>query len=158
MGKGSLRYSSEAAMPESMRALLAQQATQVPQERTAPAAAPKRHHAHAPGEMNKTEQRYAQELLARTAAGEVTWWAFEVLKLRLATGTWLTVDFAVLLADGTLELVDVKGRTSGDRFWAEEDAKVKLKVAAELVPFPVVVAWPAKGGGWHRRVLPRRVP
>ncbi len=116
------------------------------------------HHRHpkraAAGEMNKTEARYAQQLEALRSAGDVTWWGFERMKLRLAHKTFLTVDFVVVLAGGAIEAVDVKGR-KGDRYWAEEDAKVKLKVAAAQFPWlRFVVAWPAKGGGWCREVVP----
>lgn len=106
------------------------------------------------GDMNKTEGRYAQQLDARKAAGEVVWWGFEQVKLRLARNTHLTIDFVVVLASGAIEAIDVKGR-KGDRYWAEEDAKVKLKVAAPMFPWMrFAVVWPAKGGGWCREDFP----
>ena len=37
-----------------------------------------------PGEMNRTEQAYAQHLELRKQAGEVAWFRFEAIKLRLA--------------------------------------------------------------------------
>ena len=99
--------------------------------------------------MNKTEAAYAQELALRQHAGEIAWYGFEKIKLRLAKATYLTVDFFVLLASGAIQCHEVKGRTGGDKFWAEEDARIKLKVAAEMFPFRFVVVWPKKGGGWH---------
>lgn len=77
-----------------------------------------------PGKMNRTESRYAAHLEARRLAGEITWFAFEPWKFRLADRTFLTPDFGVMLADGLLECHEVKG------FW-EDDARVKIKVAAE---------------------------
>lgn len=77
-----------------------------------------------PGGMNKTEQRYGQHLAIRHLAGEVIWYAFEPFKLRLAKRTWYTPDFAVMLQDRSLEIHEVKAH------W-EDDARVKIKVAAE---------------------------
>lgn len=99
------------------------------------------------GTMNATEREYASELEALRIAGQVAWYKFEGVKLRLADNTFLTVDFAVMLADGTLEMHDVKG--SPHIF--SDDAKVKMKVAAELYPFVFKVAYPIskkQGGGF----------
>lgn len=99
------------------------------------------------GEMNKTEAAYDAHLEARQRAGEIAWRKFEGVKLRLADGCFLTMDFAVMLADGTLELHDVKGAKA----IFEDDAKVKMKVAAATYPFVFKVAFPKPkrdGGGW----------
>jgi len=96
------------------------------------------------GAMNKTEAAYAGHLEARKAAGEVAWYLFEAVKLRLADNCFYTVDFAVMLTDGVLEMHEVKG------FWAD-DARVKIKVAAERFPFRFIAVRvkPKKdGGGW----------
>lgn len=97
-----------------------------------------------PGEMNKTEARYAEHLRERMTAGEVVWFKFEAVKLRLADKTFYSPDFLVLPADGFLEVHEVKG-------WMEEDANVKIKVAASLYPFrfKLVRVKPKRdGGGW----------
>lgn len=99
------------------------------------------------GEMNKTEAAYAERLRALEASGQILWHKFEGLKLRLADNTFLTVDFAVMRADGQLEMHDVKG----SRAIYTDDAKVKMKVAAAMYPFVFVVAYPRTkrdGGGW----------
>lgn len=96
------------------------------------------------GERNKTEARYEDELRALVRTGDVLWYRFEGLKLRLADSTFYTPDFAVLRRDGTLECHEVKGH------W-QDDARVKIKVAAEMYPirFLAVRARPKKdGGGW----------
>lgn len=96
------------------------------------------------GVKNKTESAYGAHLELRKRAGEVLWYRFEGVKLRLADATFYTPDYAVMLADCTLELHEVKG------FWAD-DARVKIKVAAEMYPFKfVAVRARAKkdGGGW----------
>lgn len=102
----------------------------------------------ASGEMNKTEARFEREHLAREkVAGTIAWYAFEAIKLRIAPRTFLTVDFFVLYADGSLECIDVKGAKA----IVEEDAKVKMKVAAATFPFRFKLAFPRPrklGGGW----------
>lgn len=96
------------------------------------------------GTMNKTEAAYAALLEAQKAAGEVAWYKFEAIKLRLADNTFYTPDFAVMLRSGALEMHEVKG------FWTD-DGRVKIKVAADMHPFRFVAIRPkAKkdGGGW----------
>lgn len=102
--------------------------------------------------MNKGEQRYAQLLDQRLAAGHVAGWWFEPLSWRMADNTHYRPDFLVLLADGTVEIHEVKGR-KGDSFYAEEDAWLKCKVVAEQMPFPLVIVWQAVGGEWQERRL-----
>lgn len=96
------------------------------------------------GAMNKTEAAYAQHLGLLQAAGDVVWFRFEGLKFRLADNTFYTPDFAVMRADGAIEAHEVKGH------W-QDDARVKIKVAADLYPvrFIAVTAQSKKaGGGW----------
>jgi hypothetical protein len=80
------------------------------------------------GKMNKTEAAYGDHLELRRRAGEVAWFKFEAVKLRLADLTFYTPDFLVMLTSGELEAHEVKGH------W-EDDARVKIKVAASLFPF-----------------------
>lgn len=96
------------------------------------------------GAMNKTEAAYAQTLQIRKYAGEIAWYRFEGIKFRLADNTFYTPDFAVMLADGAMECHEVKG------FW-QDDARAKIKIAADQYPFRfVAVRAKAKkdGGGW----------
>ncbi|TBL60751.1 DUF1064 domain-containing protein [Hafnia alvei] len=100
------------------------------------------------GQMNKTESEYCQLLELRKRAGEVVWYRFEGVKLRLADNCFLTVDFAVMLSDGQLVMVDVKG----SKAVFTDDARVKMKVAADSYPFVFQVAYPKPkrlGGGWE---------
>ena len=97
------------------------------------------------GQANKSESEYGALLRTRMLAGEVLWYRFEGLKFRLADNTFYTPDYALMLADGALECHEVKG------VW-EEDARVKIKVVAEMYPirFIAVRKLPKKeGGGWH---------
>lgn len=104
------------------------------------------------GSMNATEARYAALLDQEKDAGRVLWWAFEAVKLRLAPNTHLIVDFFVMYADGRLEAVDVKGAKA----IVEDDARVKMKVAADKFPWPFRMVYPRKakdGGGWDEELI-----
>ena len=92
--------------------------------------------------MNKTERLYAAHLEALKWAGTILGWAYEPVKLRLAAATFYTPDFLVIRADGAMELHEVKGH------W-EDDARVKIKVAAEQHPWFRFLAVRARGGVWE---------
>ena len=93
--------------------------------------------------MNKTEFAYSMELEARRMVGDILWFGFEVMTLRLAFDCRYTPDFAVLKADGSLQFVEIKGFLRGD-------ADVKFRVAAEGFPFAeFVMLRKQKGGGWE---------
>lgn len=91
--------------------------------------------------MNKWERSYADFLEAQRKAGSVLWWDFERIRIRVGKGAWYKCDFAVLRADG-LSFEEVKGH------WREA-AKVRIKAAADLLPFPFYVVRPGHGG-WQR--------
>lgn len=96
------------------------------------------------GQMNKTEAAYFSYLDLLKHAGEIAWFKFEGVKLRLADNTFYSPDFAVMLDDGTMEMHEVKG------FW-QDDARAKIKIAADMYPFRfIAVKVKAKkdGGGW----------
>jgi hypothetical protein len=93
-----------------------------------------------PGEMNKLEAEYAARLKNLAHTGEIAWWAFEPIKLKLARLTTYTPDFLVMRADGLLECHETKG------FW-QDDARAKIKIAAELFPFRFI-AITKKRGEW----------
>ncbi len=95
--------------------------------------------------MNKLEARYAKEVLdIRQMAGEIVSWKYEAIKLRLAKRTWYTPDFCVEVYGFTgnhLEIHETKGH------WGD-DARVKIKVAAEMFPEFKFVAVQNKKGIW----------
>jgi hypothetical protein len=97
------------------------------------------------GEKNKTETAYEQYLELQKRAGDILWYEFEAIKLRLAPKTFYTPDFLVMRADGVLECHEVKG------FW-QDDARVKIKVAAEKMPF-LFRAVKKTRGGWEEEVF-----
>lgn len=101
------------------------------------------------GSMNKTEAAYDSHLAALQHAGQIKWRKFEGLKLRLADNTFYTPDFAVMAADGVIECHEVKG------FW-QDDARAKIKVAADLYPFRFIAVkarTKKAGGGWEVEVF-----
>ena len=96
------------------------------------------------GAMNKTEAAYERDLRDAQALGDIKWYLFEGVKLRLADNCFYTPDFIVLASDDVLECHEVKG------FWTD-DARVKIKVAAQRFPFrfkAVQAEAKKRGGGW----------
>lgn len=100
---------------------------------------PRRH-----GEMNRYESSYADLLEARRLRGEVYSWKYEPVGLRLAKACTYNPDFLVVLADGIVEFHEVKGH------W-EDDALVKIKVAAQTFPEFAFRAFHKKSGEWVER-------
>lgn len=96
-----------------------------------------------PGAMNATETAYDLVLKQRLLAGEILWYRFEGVKLRLADNTFYTADFFVMNAAGLLEVHEVKG------FWTD-DARVKTKVAAAMYPFRfIAISRGKRNAGWE---------
>lgn len=99
---------------------------------------------HTPGEMNDLERDYEAEVLKPALlGGDILWYAFEAVKLKLAPKTFLTIDFFVMTGAGELEARETKG-------FMEEDAAVKLKVAAAMFPFrfKLIKRAAKQDGGW----------
>lgn len=113
--------------------------------------------------MNPGERAYAAHLEGLLAAREISGWWYELMTFKLADRCSLQPDFTVMLPDGSIEMHEVKGGKTVKQahgpvwtYWAEEDARVKLRTAARLIPFPLIVIWPAKGGsknGWCREIM-----
>jgi hypothetical protein len=95
-----------------------------------------------PKGMNRTETRYSDYLELLKRAGEIAWYRFEGVTLKLADDTRYTPDFFVMTATGAFQAHEVKG------FW-RDDAKVKLKIAADLYPLEFVAVFAEKGGTWR---------
>ena len=84
---------------------------------------------HEAGRMNKTESFFAEILEKWRLAGDILRWDYEPEKLRLADRTYYTPDFRVIDREERVIFYEVKGH------W-EDDARVKIKVAGELHPYP----------------------
>lgn len=77
--------------------------------------------------MNGLEKAYASRLETLRQAGEVDWYEFEPMRLKLADDTYYRPDFAVV-ANGELSFHETKGHM-------REAARVRLNVAASKFPF-----------------------
>jgi hypothetical protein len=104
---------------------------------------------HKPGEMNKTEQAYADMLQARKLAGEIIEWQFEAVTFKLAADVRYSPDFCIVLSDHTIEFIDTKGGGPQD-----PKSRVKIRCAAEKFPwFAFAIEQKqakSKGGAWIR--------
>jgi hypothetical protein len=92
------------------------------------------------------ERKYAAHLTAMRASNQIHGWRHETIKLRLADKTWYTPDFEVVANDGTITFIEVKGAK-----WMD-DARVKVKVAAEVHPWYrfAAVTWNRLDNCWDR--------
>lgn len=120
-----------------------------PKDGTAPAT---RGRKREDGYATKGERAYAELLDGRKHAGHVAGWWYEAMSWKLVDDTHYRPDFLVLLADGTLEVHEVKAG-KGDDFNATEVAWLKLKVAARDCPIPLVIVWESPKGCWQERRL-----
>lgn len=93
------------------------------------------------GAMNKTETRYFEDVLKPMLAdGRALDVKFEAVNLRLASRTFYRPDFWIVTPTG-IEIHEVKGH------W-EDDARVKIKVAAREYWWARVVAVQYKKKQW----------
>ncbi len=113
-----------------------------------------------PKAMNKGEASYAAHLGLEKRIGEVIWYEYEAITLKLAADVRYTPDFLVLRVDGQLECHEVKGpkvfkRKDGSLIrhgaFVEEDARIKIEVAAAKFPFRFLMVWPGTNGEWDSR-------
>lgn len=115
MGNG-LRYSSTAAMPDRIRAMVEAQGKGAPREIATPAAPKGRKYHNKVTRVDgirfdsKKEASYYAQLKLRIAAGEVTHF-FRQVPIHLPDGTKYVLDFLVFFADAgrAPEYVDTKG-------------------------------------------------
>lgn len=111
-----------------------------------------------PGEMTKTEARYAEVLEAMRLKGLLDRWDFEPERLVLGKNVQWTPDFRVIQTDGSVVFVEVK--PSGWKHIPNQDKNtVKIKVAADIHPY---IFWRAverlqkNGGGFEVEVIEGR--
>ena len=99
------------------------------------------------GYASKLESHYAQHLETLKYIGEIVDFWYEPVKLRLADSTFYTPDFLVEVEHRVLEFRECKG-------WMRDDANVKLKVAAALVPWARFVLVRREKGQWVENGIP----
>lgn len=89
--------------------------------------------------MNKTEEAYAAEVLDPDYRSlRIIWHSFEPIKLRLGRSNFYTPDFMVITDQYHIEIHEIKAMWStkdGERVGWEEDARQKVRDAAENYPF-----------------------
>lgn len=111
-----------------------------------------------PGVMNSTEAKYADHLEILKLAGEIAFYEFERVTLKIAPDTRYTADFFVVSLDGLMEFREVKPAKKNQQtgeigFYAEGDALVKIKSAAERFPyFRFLIVWPVEGN-WKEKEI-----
>ena len=97
-----------------------------------------------PRQMNGLETRYVHEYLEpQRLTGHIEAWKYEAITLKLADDCRYTPDFSFWAHDGVLEFHETKGH------W-REDARIKIKMAAELFPRCRFVACQRIKGQWVR--------
>lgn len=98
------------------------------------------------GQMNKTEQAYAQRLEMLKHQGEILDWKFHPMNVRLAANTFYEVDFLVLHKDMAVAIHETKGE------YTSEKGQMKIKIAAEALPwfrfYKCIKVAEKNGGGW----------
>lgn len=88
--------------------------------------------------MNGWETEFAAQLELRKHDGEILWWAFEPIRIRLASGAWYKPDFVTVDKNYRTEIYEVKG------CW-QEAARVRFKVAVEKLPYQFYIVRKHKG-------------
>ncbi len=95
--------------------------------------------------MNGLEAAYANLLEEMRLRGEIIWWSFEPVRLKLANKSSYNPDFMVIRSNGEVEFHETKG------YW-RDDARLKIKIAAEnfwFFRFVAIQQQPKKlGGDW----------
>ena len=86
------------------------------------------------GVRNATEAEYEKLLETRRCLGEVLWYRFEGITLRIAKGVSYTPDFVVMLASGEIELHEVKGYWRDDARANARRADISTKLIAKPNP------------------------
>ena len=119
-----------------------------------------------PGERNQWEADYeAQVLEPGKRDGTIIEYWFQSVTFKLADDCRFVPDYLLLMADGFVEIHDVKGSQKikkaghdpkerlGSKAFVEDDAKVKLRVFADKFPFRCFAVFKRRnyeGGGWGR--------
>jgi hypothetical protein len=135
-----------ADLPEHMRAQVAAQLG--PQGEKRPARA-----------MTKVERAYGAHLEGLRLTSEIKDYRYEPLRLVLATKTTYCPDYLTVLPSGLVHFVEVKGRKSNGKAYWKEDARLKIKLAAETFDgvFTFEAVWPDGNGGWCHEAFSGRL-
>lgn len=94
------------------------------------------------GEKNKHESYFEQEyLIPMRSAGKIIEWHFEKFRWKLGDNCFYKPDYFTVMADLSINIYEVKGH------WTEK-ARVKIKAAADAMPWFRWIACYRKAGAW----------
>lgn len=99
--------------------------------------------------LNKLEARY----LARLRTLGYPWIGVQNIALKLGHDCRLVIDFFIINQNGELEAHDTKARTKKGKILIEDDAQVKMAVAARLFPFIRFFLVTEDGGNWTKKPI-----
>lgn len=102
-----------------------------------------------PRKMTRLEEKYARHLQDRLNAHEIEWYLYEAWKFRLADDTFYTPDFIIVTNDLRIEAHEVKALWHTGKPGWKDDARVKIKVAAEMHPIRFIAATLMRDGNWE---------
>jgi hypothetical protein len=91
--------------------------------------------------MNSWEREWADALEVRRLAGEVIWWGYEKVKLKLGDGVYYVPDFMVAMQNGGIQFHEIKGHSRALGI-------AKFKIAASLFPFAEFFMFRKDAKGW----------
>jgi hypothetical protein len=80
------------------------------------------------GEMNFTEEAYAERLELLKIAGDVLAWDFHAINFRIGDRAWFQPDFIIVGGDLSIHVVEVKGG------FVREAGLVRFRAAARQYP------------------------
>ncbi len=111
--------------------------------------------------MNKGETAYQAHLELEKRIGEVLYFEYEPISLKLAHDVRYTPDFLVVKAHLDIEFHEVKGKKTFKRpdgsvirvgAFMEEDARLKIAMAAAKFPYlRFLMVWPGSNGRWDSK-------
>lgn len=112
-----------------------------------------------PGEMTKTEARYAEVLEALKLSGLIDRWDFEVETFVLGKDCRYTPDFRVVNLPGLdVEFIEVKP-ANWESIPNQANSRTKIHVAAEMHPYifsRAVERRKKDGGGFEKTIIEPR--
>lgn len=99
--------------------------------------------------MNGLERDHNARLLTLVAAGDVLWFAFNDVRLRIGVGAYFKPDFFVVYADGRIECHETKG-------FEREAALTRIKAAALRYPHIGFILVKSEGSSWGFETIGER--
>lgn len=93
-------------------------------------------------EMNGWEREYADYLIRMSATGRLSWWGFEIMRVRIGPGVYYKCDFCWLDPAGKLHFDEIKGHE-------RQASTLRFKLAAAAVQWAVFRMIRKAKDGWE---------